>query len=54
MNLSPALLEHFSRNYMEFIALVQAGVISRATASNWCRQIWLHIYGQFYCEAKAA
>lgn len=54
MNLSPVLLDHFSRNYMEFIALVQAGAISRATASNWCRQIWQHIYEQFYREAKAA
>ncbi len=54
MKLSPALLDHFSRNYLEFMALVQAGVISRATACDWCRQIWLHIYEQFYCEAKAA
>ena len=54
MRLSPALLDHFSRNYQDFIALIQSGVINRAVAHDWCQQIWLHIYQQFYSEAKAA
>lgn len=52
MNLSPALLEHFSRNYMEFIALTKH--IERATAYAWCNQIWNYIYLTYYCKAKAA
>lgn len=52
MKLSPALVDHFSRNYHEFIALTPQ--LSRAMTYAWCQQIWLHIYEQFYCEAKAA
>jgi high-affinity Fe2+/Pb2+ permease len=54
LTLSPALLEHFSGHYLQFITLVQAGVISRATANDWSRTIWLHIYATYYSQAKAA
>jgi hypothetical protein len=54
LQLSPALLRHFACPYLDFIALVQAGVISRPVANVWCRQIWSYIYATYYSEAKAA
>ena len=54
LQLSPALLAHFSCRYLDFISLVQAGVISRAVANDWCQQIWHHIHAIYYSEAKAA
>lgn len=54
LQLSPALLRHFACRYLDFIALVQAGVISRAVANDWCQQIWKHIHATYYSEAKAA
>ena len=54
MKPSPALLDHFSRNYQDFITLVQEGVINRTVTHVWCRHIWLHIYMTYYSEAKAA
>jgi hypothetical protein len=55
MSLSPALLRHFANHYMDFIALVQAGVISREVAGQWCSEIWRFIYTTNYSlEAKAA
>jgi hypothetical protein len=48
------LLAHFANHYAEFIDLYRSGVISRATANDWCGQIWNYIYFAYYSNAKAA
>lgn len=52
--LSPALLSHFGDNYMDFIDLYRARVISYAVACDWCRQIGSYIQAIYYSESKAA
>lgn len=54
MKPSPALLDHFSCNYQDFITLVREGVINRTVAHVWCQEIWFHIYATHYSKAKAA
>jgi hypothetical protein len=54
MKLSPTLLAHFANNYLEFIALVQAGVISRSVADQWCSEIWSFVYTTYYSQASKA
>jgi hypothetical protein len=53
MRLSPALIAHFSRNYMEFIAL--APHLPKEVACDACHRIWLHIYyGQLAGKQRKA
>lgn len=46
------LTAYFADHYLEFIALVQAGVISRSVADQWVEEIWNYIYATYYNKAS--